>query len=122
MQQIFYVYEVEDRNLPYISSEILPNPWIREVRDFPPGRASRREAIRRVLNVDLDDKLSTDEIAAFVQENIFKTRYWGEFLAARDSIEKEYTMREFSTQIIYTLKIDSEVEIKASELKLLPKR
>lgn len=122
MQQIFYVYEIEDRNVPYITSEILPDLWIREVRKFAPGRASKRETIRRVLNVVLDEGLSTAEIDAFVAKNVYNGPKWANYISARDEIDKELVMREFKTNLIYTLKIDSEVEIKASEIKFLPKR
>lgn len=120
--QEFYVYQIDDKDVPYITENILPDPWIREVRKFAKGRASRREAIRRVLGVNLDETMSTQDINDFVAKNLFKTKKWREYEKVRDEVEKEVCVKELKTHLMFTLKIDTDTVIPASDIKLLPKR
>lgn len=120
--QEFYVYQIDNKDVPYITENILPDPWIREVRKFAKGRASRREAIRRVLGVNLDETMSTQDINDFVAKNLFKTKKWREYEKVRDEVEKEVCVKELKTHLMFTLKINTDTVIPASAIKLLPKR
>lgn len=117
MPKIFYVYEIDDRNVPYISEIKLPNPWIREVRRYKKGRPTKAEAIFRTTG----KRIPIEEVDDYISNKIYGTPKWEIYSKHRDEAGEEVHMVEFCPKLLYTLKIKTECAISAADIKLLPK-
>lgn len=117
MPKIFYVYEIEDRNVPYISEIKLPSPWVREVRRYKKGKQTRIEALFRTIG----KRLSLDIIDDFIATQIHGTSKWEIYSQYHSIVENEMHVVEYFPKLLYTLKINTDSDVTASDLKLLPK-
>lgn len=119
MRLQFKVYEKKGADLPIVSLSELPTYQITEKRKFV-GKKAKMEAISRYLAISLPIEFTTEQVDAYISENLFNTPMWSGYHKVFKIVANEKIIVSNDLMLKYTADVEVKDDFK-DNMKLYEK-